>query len=739
MGKMRAHMIVGTLGGWWCGEQDGRKYGPTLEVDQWDEDLRDAGFDGIQVSFSDAPSPDTAVSVIGTGIAGTAEPSVPKEVLLVAPNTLDHDVAQAAIALERELIERGATVTTVSLTETAALDASKLKRMSCICLVDARTAEGILPSIGQEEWDALKHLIMSIGSMTYVTRDATQDSENPSNNLMTGMARTIRSELDEVRLTTVDMESTSSLSSRDNIAALLKVFICASQPLDNERRPDWEYAVRQGKHMVQRIIVESNVNEMASAWYGPPKPELLPFKQPGRRLKLGIENPGRLDTLRFDDDQVMNKELGADEIEIEVKAMGLNFKDIMVAMGQLSQPALGLECSGFISRVGSAVKGFAPGDAVLTWKLDTYNSFTRAPAAMVQHIPQGMSVVEAASIPFIYCTVYRALEGAARFRKGESILIHGAAGGVGQAAIIMAQAIGATVFATVSTNAKKKHLMEAYGLPESHIFNSRDSLQFSQAVLRLTNERGVDVVLNSLAGEALRASWRVIARFGRFVELGQRDIVGNTGLDMEPFFRNVSFHSVNLTDFLEHDIDGAAQDLAKVVEMLNQRVIKPVSPINTFPLSRIEEAFRIMQTGAHMGKIILEVNDNDLVPMLPAKAPPVRFSKDGTYVISGGSGGLGRFTATWMVKSGARNIIILSRSGDAKPAVRDLVANLEGAGARAAAWACDVGDELAVRQAAERCQKESWPQIRGIIQGAMTLQDAVSIIPLVYAVYETAC
>ncbi|TQW02595.1 polyketide synthase [Cordyceps javanica] len=725
IGKMRAHMIVGTLDGWWCGEEDGRKYGPTLEVGPWEKALLDAKFNGIEVSFQDAPAPDTGVSVFVSGIPGIDEIPVPKEVLIVTPNISDDDVAQAAIALQDGLIEHCATVTITNLANTMAWDNSDLERKSCICLVDAcASGEGFLQKIDQEEWDALKHLILLTGNMTYVTRGGTLNGENPSSNLMTGMARTIRSEHVGLGLTTVDMESHTSLSRRDNIAALIKVFIAASRAANSDQ-PEWEYAIREGRHMVQRVLLEKGVNDMASTWYSTPKPMQLTFKQSGRPLKLGIGTPGRLDTLQFDDDVVSRRELASDEVEIEVKAIGLNFKDIMVAMGQLTQPALGLECSGVISRIGSNVTGLSPGDEVMTWKLDTFNNFTRAPAAMVQRLPHGMTMVEAASIPMIYCTAYHSLENAARLQKGESILIHGAAGGVGQAAIILAQSMGATVFATVSTDTKKKHLMDTYGIPESNIFNSRDSVHFSQAVLRLTGGRGVDVVLNSLAGEALRASWRVIARFGRFVELGQRDIVGNTGLDMEPFLRNVSFHSVNMTDLLDWDVATAAQGLAKVVELLNNNIIKPVSPINTFPMSRIEEAFRTMQTGAHMGKIVLEAHDDDHVPVLPASAPPVKFLHNATYVISGGGGGLGRFIATWMVKNGARNILLLSRSGDSKAPVRDLKTSLESSGARVGAWACDVGDESAVRGVVERCQRESWPAIRGVIQGAMNLQDAI--------------
>ena len=159
----------------------------------------------------------------------------------------------------------------------------------------------------------------------------------------------------------------------------------------------------------------------------------------------------------------------------------------------------------------------------MTWRVGTFRNYARTPEAMCVAIPEGMDFSTAASLPVIYSTAYYALFDAARIKQGETILIHGAAGGVGQAAIVLAQYLGAEVFATVSSEQKKRLLMEHYNIAEDHIFNSRDD-SFAKGVMRMTKEKGVDVVLNSLAGEALRKSWHCIARFGRFIEMGQKDI-----------------------------------------------------------------------------------------------------------------------------------------------------------------------------------------------------------------------
>ena len=240
-------------------------------------------------------------------------------------------------------------------------------------------------------------------------------------------------------------------------------------------------------------------------------------------MALRIGTTGRLDTLRFEDDPAYDGPLKVDDVEIETKGVGLNFKDIMAAMGQLQELDLGLDCSGIVSRVGSEVKNIRPGDSLMTWTQGSLRSFVRSPENMCAQVPEGMSLGTAVSLPLVYSTAYYALYEVARIRKGETVLIHCAASGVGQAAIILAYRLGAEVFATVSSKTKKQVLIDKFGVPNDHIFNSRDD-GFVSGIMRMTNQQGVDVVLNSLAGEALQNSWRCIAWLSRFVEMGRKDI-----------------------------------------------------------------------------------------------------------------------------------------------------------------------------------------------------------------------
>lgn len=230
-----------------------------------------------------------------------------------------------------------------------------------------------------------------------------------------------------------------------------------------------------------------------------------------------------LDTLQFVDDESHSKSLRANDVEVEIKASGLNFVDLMISMGQIAEDALGAECSGVVSRVGPGVTEFKPGDRIMAWLPGTFSSFVRTPEPMIQPIPENMSFEVAASIPVAFVTAYHALVDAARLANGETVLIHSAAGGFGQAAIMLAQHFQAEIFVTVSSQVKKDLVMDKYGIAEDHIFNSHD-LTFVDSIMRMTGGKCVDVVLNSLAGEALRQSWHCLAWFGRFIEMGKRDI-----------------------------------------------------------------------------------------------------------------------------------------------------------------------------------------------------------------------
>jgi NADPH:quinone reductase-like Zn-dependent oxidoreductase len=212
----------------------------------------------------------------------------------------------------------------------------------------------------------------------------------------------------------------------------------------------------------------------------------------------------------------------------------------------------------------------------------------------------------------VFATAYYSLFDIGRLLKGETVLIHAAAGGVGQAAIMLCQMIGAEIFATVGSTAKKTFLKETYNIPEDHIFFSRDTT-FAKGIKHATKGRGVDLVLNSLAGDSLRATWECMAHFGRFVEIGKRDILANSGLEMAVFEHNATFSSVDLTVVAAERPQVMKRVLDDVFDLLRKGVVQPISPITIFPISNVEAAFRTLQAGKAHGKILVTANPDDMV------------------------------------------------------------------------------------------------------------------------------
>jgi NADPH:quinone reductase-like Zn-dependent oxidoreductase len=295
----------------------------------------------------------------------------------------------------------------------------------------------------------------------------------------------------------------------------------------------------------------------------------------------------------------------------------------------------------------------------MTASCDTFATYVRFPVKGAISVPSGMSFEEAASMPLIFLTAYYALVTAGGLNAGEKILIHAAAGGLGQAAIMIAKGRGAEIFATVGADSKKQFLVGQYGIPEDRIFNSHDT-SFVRGVLRATNGHGMDVILNSLAGEALRLSWtNCLAKFGRFLEIGKADLFANTGLDMKPLLDNKSYIGVNLLDFENNPTPQAVALWHDTSKMIHDGTTKPIAPLQIFTMAQVEKAFRHMQAGKHMAKVVVRVNDADFVPAVP-RIPRVFIQPDATYILAG-LGGITGETGCWLAAKGAKNIVFLSR------------------------------------------------------------------------------
>lgn len=403
-----------------------------------------------------------------------------------------------------------------------------------------------------------------------------------------------------------------------------------------------------------------------------------------------------------------------------------SFRDVMVAMGQIPDSLLGFEASGTISRVGQNVTRFKIGDAVCTLGHGCHRTLFRNKASFCQLIPDGISFEEAATLPLVHCTAFYALARVARVQKGQTVLIHAAAGGVGQSAIQIAKYYGLEIFATVGSPDKKQLVQEVYGIPDDHIFNSRD-LSFAKGVLRMTNGRGVDCIINSLAGEALRQTWRCIAPFGHFVEIGMKDILGNTGLEMRPFMQDASFTFFNLKHMMTDRPELMAEIIEETFEFLRQGIIRPFSPLTVYPVSEMENAFRLMSAGKHRGKIALTWTGKDIVVPVThhhKSLNNVKLDDNATYVLVGGLGGLGRSLSNLLVDLGARHLCFISRSGSKSSEAQKTLRLLESQRIKVSIFSCDIASKKNLAETLNECSL-NLPPIKGVFQCAMVLRDVL--------------
>ncbi|KAI0901837.1 putative polyketide synthase [Annulohypoxylon nitens] len=720
----RVFLPFGNLPGWWMSEESFRQWGPTMSEDTWISVLKNSGFGQLKSSTPDHQNPrdQTGRLMVAEAVDPSLRQDEPAELLPPITIATLYGVSEDRIvadALRDRLQSLKVSVTIKPYTQ---LTEEDLADKACICV--AEIGQPLLKDISPHDLEILKAILHQAKGLFWLTQGATQDSIHPEYALIHGLARTLRAEHEGFPLVTFDFDAKHPLSWEQRIEKLIPVL---QRTFPEESLGDCEYSEREGLVYIKRCIASPELNDRVAAvgQTATSTRELEPFNQPGRPLTLAIATPGLLDTLCFVDDPEALAPLPSDYVKIDVRAVGLNFRDIMVCMGQLVDNFLGCECSGVITEVGTEVSHLKVGDRVCTWTLGAYCSSLKNPAKLVQPIPDDMDFSVAASLPIVYCTAYYGLVDQARIQRGEKVLIHAAAGGVGQAAVMLCQLYGAEIFVTVGTKEKKEHMMATYGIPEDHIFSSRN-LSFADGIKRLTQGKGVDIVLNCLSGEALKASWSVIAPFGRFIEIGKKDIEDNTRLGMAPFIKNVTFASVDLTVIFRQRKALGARLLSEVMDLLRDGNIGQVSPITLFPFSKIEEAFRYMQAGKHMGKIVLTPSEDDTVPVAARTGSKYRIVPDASYMIVGGFGGLGRSLSRRMVSQGAKNLIFVSRSGDKSPEAISLVDELQSSGVTVKVLAVDItsGDRL---KASLDETLNKMPPIRGIIQAAMVLEDRIFV------------
>jgi acyl transferase domain-containing protein/NADPH:quinone reductase-like Zn-dependent oxidoreductase/acyl carrier protein len=744
-------LVFGLLKGWWLFDDDIRQDGPCISAEQWRTVLSEAGFSET-VCIADSPDIDKAQHslILTRGAQLPESPSLAPQASQLSRTWLVFADRGSAVRpsaggqLALELRERGARVIeVVHGTEFRRLDSGftigpgsseDLRNLLNNVRRDTPHLDGIvyLLSLDMEPIEVMTladlvssarlgcigvlHLLqvlaategLAVDSLWLVTR-AAQPLDNRAGTFelaqspLWGLGRVAATEYKTLRCHLVDLATCS----REEIGALAEELGAADDRED-------EIALHGELKYVHRLVPVSLTTLHGIGRQADP---------PAQPFRIELQRPGILESLL--PRALTRATLKLNEIEIEVTATGLNFKDLMHAVGMIPRDAmtdnteerlLGLECAGRVVAVGDAVSEFAVGDEVVAIATRSLASHVTVDARFAAHKPSCLSLEQAATVPIAFVTAFYSLHTLGRLTRGERVLIHSAAGGVGLAAVQLALQAGATVFATAGT-AEKRALLSALGVP--HVMDSR-SLAFADEVMELTEGEGVDLVLNSLAGEAIDKNLSILRPLGRYIEIGLVDIYKNRRIGMRPLRENISLFAVDLSRVFDQRPDLASSLLRQVLRRIQCGDLHAL-PHRVFPVARLVDALRTMAQAKHVGKLIVSIKDAEgLQVERAARADSIK--ADASYLITGGLGGLGLAVADRLAKRGARHVALVGRNAPSQSA-QSLVESLRHRGAEVKAYQADVADCAQMQRVIADVQATMGP-LRGIIHAAMVLDDA---------------
>ncbi|KAJ5496618.1 hypothetical protein N7463_008605 [Penicillium fimorum] len=688
-----AKFILALLPGWWSHAEDlNRVDEPFIGLEKWKNELAAAGFANV-----DHVRPDSEHWTNNTIIAKPELPKTPtKRITLLC----DDSDTEANLIID-ELKARGYEI------DQCTLEQVPPQGQDVLAILEEK--QSFFENIDSVKLADFKLFLSHLGGsgLLWVTQLSHVGCTDPRYAQAIGLIRTLRSEM-AIDIGTVEKERIVSPAGAIAVVDVLGKFQTREE--DGLLGPDYEYVIHNGQTLVNRIFPFSLDHELL-------------VSHASNEAVVTQANPGRLNTITWSTKSAIAPK--DDEVEIEVHASGLNFRDVLVGMQIIPgrhEPKFGYEAAGIIRRVGPKVTKFSVGDRAVVIGVNTFTTVITDREVFFEKLPDHISFVEGACISTIFLTAVYGLADLGRLSEGQSVLIHSGAGGVGLAAIQVARMLGAEIYTTVGSEKKVQYLMDTFGIPRNRIFNSRNT-SFVDDLLRETNGKGVDVALNSLAGELLHATWKCVAKWGTMVEIGKRDLLGNAQLDMSPFLANRNYCCLDIDQMRSERPELSSRLLQSVMNSFDQGLFKPIRVDQVFSAPQVLDAFRYMQQGKHIGKIVLEIRDTTgqlLVKDVDAtKKSAVELNGAASYLLIGGLGGLGRSMSVWMVQHGAKNLTFLSRSAGSGKHDADFVREIESMGCTVQLVRGDVTNAEDVARAVDG----TLAPLKGIVQMSMVLRD----------------
>ena len=522
-----------------------------------------------------------------------------------------------------------------------------------------------------------------------------------------GLGRVISNEHSNIQCKLIDLDSNKNPD----------IIHCLSREIVSKDE-NTEVAIRNATRWVNRLThIQCDTNNNKSMSTSIPQ---------NASVTLDLEHPGNLGTLYYR--EVSRRQPGPNEVEILVHTTGLNFKDLLKCYGRLPRlitqdtytgDARGMEFSGTIVSKGDAVKDFMIGDHIIAAFPGAFSTYITLPTTFIIHKPKSLNFEESPMMIGFVTACYCLIE-MARLQRGEKILIHNASGGVGLAAIQVAKRIGAEIYATAGSEKKRKYLSS---LGVQYIYNSR-TLEFSDQIRKDTKGYGVDAVIGAVSGDLLQKGFSILAPYGRYLELGKKDIAENNSLKMRKFNQNVSFLGI--------DIDRALVDRPHVIQRLFREIergfregfYRPI-PVTVFPASKVREAFQFMAASSHIGKIVIRMKD-DVVSIRTPVSKNSNLNQNATYIITGGTSGLGLAISQWLSQKQVKQLVLVSRNGVNSDLIQEKVTSIQEKGTKVYRASVDITNE---EQVAELFKYviSSLPPVRGIFHCAAVVDDGLSI------------
>lgn len=658
------------------------------------------------------------------------------------------------------------------------------------CIVLTELDEPFLADATEHQFEALKALAGAAHRILWLSRDAYLNATAPGANMISGLSRTIRSET-TMPFAHLDLEESSGPSG-DAEAVSGVIVDVLRRAFDGSGVRDMEFVYREGKLLVPRVVSDDHMNQLVKRDTDPNALDLQPFglaTAGGRALRMQFQTVRNASSktdcgdvvqgIHFSEDlETTSAPLGDDEVEFEVRAVGVSRYDAQVACSPESSATAGLEASGVVTRLGAGVAhpSIRVGSriACLTTAMTKKSSGALASAArttcaaalcLPDSSAEAMSFEQGAALPLAYCTAYYSLMDQARLESGQRVLVTNPCEPVGQAAICLASMTGAEVFAVVESPEEEAAVLSRHQsvLSKSHIVLSSGSggRDTYDAVMRVTNGAGADVVISAASASAkgahLQQLWTAcLAPFGCLVQVQEpkpraeqhnsraggrpnlHQVRPSSLFDNVSAAGNTSCTTVDMLALASARPQVLTRVFAKVAGLFETGKIQPIGGLDVLPFSRAHEALRKLQdqdSGVSTKCILLAEADDQIL------APPAAISKnilksDATYLIVGGTGGLGRSMARWMVQHGAAHIVLLSRRGTVTPAVQALADEAQASGAHIHVRPCDVADESSVSALlAWISSTAKLPPVRGVIHSAMVLHD-VLFEKMAYAEYK---